>query len=74
MPAAGEYVQVKIQNVVRFATVVWSETDQCGLAFDEPITPFEVERLQQQGGVANLMGLTLPEQQALEEWLLGVSR
>jgi hypothetical protein len=73
-PAANEELELKIESVRAFATVVWSNGGQCGVAFDDPLMPFEVERLRRDGTAANLRGLTLEERQALEDWLLGIAR
>lgn len=74
LPAANEDLEVKIEAVRAFATVVWSKDDQCGIAFESPLMPFEVERLRGTGTAANLRGLSLEEREALEDWLLGVAR
>ena len=74
LPAVNEVLEVKIEAVRAFATVVWSKGDQCGVAFENPLMPFEIDRLKRAGTAANLRGLCLEERQAIEDWLLGIAR
>ena len=74
LPPADEDLEIKIETVRAFATVVWTDHHECGVAFDEPLMPFEVERLKREGTAANLAGLTVEQREALEHWLLGMAR
>ena len=73
LPAGGELLEVKIGAVRAFAIVVWSSSGQCGIAFDDPIAPPEIEPLQREVAAANFTGLTPEEREALEDWILCIS-
>jgi hypothetical protein len=74
LPATGEDLELKIESVRVFGAVVWTSANQCGVRFDEPLMPFEVERLRQAGTAANLTHLSVQERLALDEWLVGAGR
>jgi len=74
LPAKGEELDIRIETVRAFGTVAWSRGNQCGVAFDEPLMPFEVERLRSQATAGNLTHLNLDERRAVDDWLLCVSR
>jgi hypothetical protein len=74
LPAPGEDLDMKIEAVRIFATVIWSSKGQCGIVFDSPLMPFEVDRLQHGATAANLHGLSIEERQARDDWLLGITR
>jgi hypothetical protein len=63
-----------VENLRAFATVVWSTGDECGVAFDEPFTTFELAGLRQNAGLASLSKLSVDERLAVDQWILGVSR
>lgn len=74
LPPNGEVLEIKIESVRTFGTVIWSKGDQCGLRFDEPLMPSEVERLRREGTAENLRRLSVDERLALEDWLFGAAR
>lgn len=73
LPPPGEDVQVRIETVRAFGTIVWSDEEQCGVAFDAPLAPFEVDRLRTDGTAATLTNLSIAERIALEDWLVGAA-
>jgi len=74
LPAPGDYISLSIDSIRAFGTVAWSECGECGLDFDAPLMPFEVERLAQRGSAAGRIHLSLEERVALEEWADGSAR
>jgi hypothetical protein len=71
LPNLGEEFFVAIERLEVFASVVWSEQDECGIAFDEPISSFQLNGLQIEAKTAKLMRLTPAEKQALDHWRSG---
>lgn len=74
LPPPGAVAELKIEAIRVFGTVAWSANSECGIAFDEPLTPFEIEGLRRRAGLPSLASLTVDERLAVENWLLGVSR
>lgn len=74
LPSRGEEIELKIDEVRVFGTVVWTDDDECGVAFEAPLMPFEVDRLRRKAGVPRLAGLSRQDLLALESWLVGGSR
>lgn len=72
LPQAGEALDVTIEAARGFGTVIWSESGECGIAFDEPLTPEEVAVLQQR--VAQMAALPEQVRAALEDWMTGFAR
>ena len=74
LPAEGELLDIKVGQLTTFGTVVWTKESQCGVALDPPLAADDVEELRAVAGKASLSTMSLEEQIALEEWLLGISR
>ena len=74
LPHEGEDLQIKIESVRAFGTVMWVEGQQCGLAFDSPLMPFEVDSLRRQANLPRLAGLAVEDRLAAEDWLVGRTR
>ncbi len=74
LPEEGEEIVCRIDAIRLFGIVKWSHAGQCGIAFDEPLMPFEVDGLRRKANLPTLGGLTLEERLALEDWVLGVSK
>jgi len=74
LPPQGEDCEIKIECVKRFATVMWSGGEQCGIAFERSLTSLEVSRLKRDGKGARMTGLSTDERQALEDWIVGFAR
>lgn len=72
VPQAGEVLEVSIDNVRAFGTVMWSRGNECGIEFDKPLTRMEVHRLR--CGVSQLAGLPPELKAALEDWNGGLAR
>lgn len=74
VPPEGEYIQVIIECVRAFGTVMWVAGNECGVEFDSPMLSVEAERLRRNANTAMFSELALPERLAMEEWASGVSR
>lgn len=74
LPSRGEEMELKVEEVRVFGIVAWAEDGECGIAFDAPLMPFEVDRLRRKAGVPRLATLSVEDRIALESWLVGASR
>jgi hypothetical protein len=74
LPDIGEEVDLRIDALSAFGTVVWATADECGIDFDVPLPEFHVSGLKWRTGLAGSGKLTVDEQLALEQWACGVSR
>ena len=70
----GQEIWLKVPPSDIFGTVRWIEDDHCGVAFDDLLSPSEVEALKARGKVVMLPRLTPEEQMAAAEWIAGVAR
>jgi hypothetical protein len=71
LPQVGEEFFATFEHVEVFAGVAWSEGNECGIAFDEPISGLQLKGLQIEAKLAKLMRLTPAEKEPLEEWRSG---
>jgi hypothetical protein len=67
-------VRLKVGLVHVLATVVWSDGNQCGLTFDEPLSPLQVHQLHREGDRARVLRITPEERLAAEDWCNGLAR
>jgi hypothetical protein len=74
LPQSGELLEIKLDQVAGFGSVVWSTGSQCGIAFEPALASTDVEALRIRAGKSKLSSMSVQERQALHEWLLGVSR
>jgi PilZ domain len=74
LPPEGDIVELKIETVRVFGIVAWSNETECGIEFDAPLVPFEVENLRRKAGLVRLAGLSIDDRLALDDWLFGLSR
>jgi hypothetical protein len=74
LPAEGEDLQIKIESVRAFGTVMWVDGQQCGVAFECPLMPFEVDSLRRQASLPSFAGLAVEDRLAAEDWLVGRTR
>jgi hypothetical protein len=72
LPPAGEALEVSIECVRAFASVIWSEGAECGISFETPLTDREVRRLRER--IAATAGLPPQLKAALEQWMTSVAR
>ena len=48
LPSAGEDVVLKADRFRSFGRVIWSEAGQCGVAFESPVAPDDLERIRRE--------------------------
>ena len=72
LPAMGEDLIVNIERVQAFGTVVWSDSGECGIAFEPPLEPSDEVYLR--GLVATAKGLPPDIRAAFENWVVGAGR
>jgi hypothetical protein len=71
-PRVGESVEVTVEKVRAFGSVMWLHDAECGIEFDEPLSAAEVAVLRQR---ASNLGRLPPElKQALDDWTTGLAR
>jgi hypothetical protein len=74
LPMNGEALELTVEGVRAFGTVAWLNECECGIAFDDPLEPLEVERLRRIAGIPSLAKLSIEQRVALERWLLSEPR
>jgi hypothetical protein len=74
LPPVGEVLDLTVETLRVFGIVVWSSANECGIAFDAPISSFELSGLRRRAGLPCLSKLTVDERVGLDQWLHGVSR
>jgi hypothetical protein len=72
LPQEGEELLLSVDSVRAFGTVVWSESGECGVAFDTPLAIEEAEALRYRA--AKTAGFTPELKAALDDWTLGLAR
>ena len=74
LPAAGKDVMLNCAGVEIFGTVVWSKNGQCGVQFDESLSPADFVTIRKLAAASEQSGLTPDERQAIADWMNGVAR
>lgn len=74
LPRPGEAMTLKIDCVRAFGIVAWAARGECGVEFETPIFPFEVERLRREAKVATLTCGNVEQRLALADWEAGLAR
>jgi hypothetical protein len=74
LPAKGQDVVIKCGATDAFGVVVWSADGQCGIHFDEPIDPAEVERHRLESVHTARSGMSPEQEQAARDWAQGRNR
>ena len=72
LPRMAEELLLSVEGVRTFGHVVWSESGECGVEFDEPLQPAAVEELRTK--VARSAGLRPDWKAAMDDWMLGFAR
>lgn len=57
LPTCETELLITTGTVAVFATVLWSENDECGLRFDPPLDDALFEQVEQEGNWATVMGI-----------------
>lgn len=74
LPPVEEIVSIKLDCVRAFGVVAWSNANECGIRFDDPLSKFELERLRREVKLAALAWRTLDERLAQDDWVSGMAR
>jgi hypothetical protein len=72
LPRSGEALEVCIESVRAFGIVMWSHRGECGINFDDPLSPGDVALLRHR--VATMAGLSPQVKAALDDWMAGFAR
>lgn len=67
----GEEIEVAVERLEFFGTVVWADGDAFGVDFETPISNFELATLQHVVSKARLERLNPAQHEALEIWRVG---
>ena len=70
LPARGITALFRVDGVEVLCRVVWANEEQCGIRFEEPISPKLLKQIQLDGVVA-LDSLSPSEQAAKDDWTEG---
>jgi len=68
LPAIGDPVELWMDCVRAFGLVAWSKQGECGVEFDPPLPPFEVERLRRLVRLAMIQSAGLEAAFAVPAW------
>ena len=72
LPQDGEDLMLNVEGVISYGTVAWSRLGFCGIAFDCPLPPGCLQKLEQK--VSRARGLPPEIAAAMEDWTLGIAR
>lgn len=72
LPSCGEALDLCVEKIRAFGTVMWARGRECGIEFDEPLNASEVTILRQR--VTAQGGLSPQLKGALEDWMTGFAR
>lgn len=70
LPQPRDEFLLSIESVRVFGIVRWSNGEECGVAFDEPLPSSDLEMLR----AKVVRGLTPEMKAAMDDWTLGVAR
>lgn len=74
LPDVGEELLLTAERVQALGTVAWSEDDERGVQFEEPISRHQLAVLRHDGTVACFSKITPEERIALRDWNTGLAR
>jgi len=70
LPSEREELMFRVDRVQAFGKVIWKRRNECGVAFDNPLSAAEVDRLRDAANLPSGIGLSPEEKAALEDWQL----
>jgi hypothetical protein len=73
-PKAGAEVAFKVAAVEVFGTVAWSEDQECGIRFAEPLAAYDEMLIDRDVTITRAAGITPEERIALRDWTFGKTR
>lgn len=74
LPPQGEELIFRVGQVQAFGHVAWVNGNECGVAFESPLTQPEVDRLRSEPNMTGLGAMSPEDRAAAEEWKLGSGR
>lgn len=74
LPAVGKDVLVRVGVVDVLASVAWSRGNQIGVAFDAPLSPYEMFELRAERSCTPFAELTPEQRVAASDWMTGLAR
>ena len=74
LPAAGLDVVIKCGGTDAFGVVIWLRDGRCGIDFDGPLDPADVESQRLTGISSASSGISPEEEQAARDWVQGRTR
>jgi hypothetical protein len=74
LPKVGQGICLKLDCARVFGVVTWSNGAECGVAFDDPLSRFELERLRREVKLAAMAWRSLDERLAQDDWVSGMAR
>src|SRR5688572_8767748 len=72
LPPTGQELIVSIESVRSFGSVAWKHDGECGIAFDGPLPPGDVQLIRQKA--AKGAGFAPELRAAFDDWTLGLAR
>ncbi len=74
LPSPGAALSLRLDCVHVFGTIAWKTGEECGVAFDMPLSNLELNRLRREVKVASLVWRSVDERLAARDWWSGVAR
>lgn len=72
LPGIGAELILGIENIRTFGCVAWRRGGECGIAFDDPLPPCDVELVRRKAAASR--GLSPEMRAAYDDWTLGLAR
>lgn len=72
LPDEGEELNIGIEGIRNFGSVSWKHDDECGIAFDDPLSEPDVATLCRKA--SNSRGYSIEARAAFDDWNLGLAR
>lgn len=73
-PAEKTELFLQVDSLDVYARVVWRRGEECGLEFESPIRPWDVELLRSNASKGMQARLTAAEKGGADDWAAGVAR
>lgn len=73
-PAQGTELFLQVGCLDVYAKVVWKEGERCGLKFENPIRPWDLEQLRSSASNGEKANLSAAEKGGADDWATGVAR
>jgi hypothetical protein len=77
LPPVGEAVSVNVEGMRALGIVAWAEDELCGVAFDAPLSRFEIDRLRRDATAASATATLgfggVEEKLSVDDWISGLT-